>query len=283
MNISAKAAIVLLLLPAIFMLAFYVAPMAMLLSASFTNGEGSFSFENYHRALFDAYYIETLIYTLRIALITTVFSILIGYPMAYYITIYVASKTLRRILYILILTPLFTSSIVRAFSWIVILGRNGIFNDALVFLHIVERPVQILYSETAIIIGMTYVLAPFMVLSIAASLQNIDRSLTEAARDLGSSPWSAFMRVALPLSLPGVLAGSLIVFTLSVSSYVTPRVMSGGRSSVTSMLIYDQFMSIFNPGFGAALAVVLLLTTLIIIAVYSALIGHGNRLRRRTP
>jgi putative spermidine/putrescine transport system permease protein len=179
----------------------------------------------------------------------------------------VRQRWLRRLLYIIVITPLFTSNIVRSFGWMILLGRRGLVNETMLGAGMIDRPLQLLNSELSIIIGMTYIMTPFMVLTVAAVLQNIDRSLDSAARDLGATGFGAFCKVTFPLSLPGVIAGSLIVFTLSVSAYVTPALLSGGKKTVMSMLIYQQYTSLFDFQFGAALAITLLITTLALIGL----------------
>ena len=164
----------------------------------------------------------------------------------------------------------------RAFGWIVLLGRRGLVNDTLVAFGLVERPVSLLFGEFSIVLGLSYIMLPFMVLTTAAVLQNIDSSLEDAARDLGAGAWSAFAHVTFPLSLPGVIAGSLIVFTLSVSAYVTPSILSGGKKTVMSMLIFQQYGSVLDFNFGAALAVILLVTTLITVGGYLIIVERGG-------
>jgi putative spermidine/putrescine transport system permease protein len=159
----------------------------------------------------------------------------------------------------------------------VLLGRRGFVNETLVWLNLVEKPLQLLYNEFGIVIGLTYIMVPFMVLTVASVLQNLEAALLDAARDLGATPLVAFLKVTLPLSLPGVVAGSLIVFTLSVSAYVTPSILSGGKRTVMSMLIYQQYNTVFDFHFGGALAVVLLGSTLILIAGYLAIIERYGR------
>jgi putative spermidine/putrescine transport system permease protein len=160
----------------------------------------------------------------------------------------------------------------------VLLGRRGLVNDALQSFGITDGPLPLLYGQFSIVLGLTYIMAPFMVLTVASVLQNIDRSVEEASYDLGASAWQTFINVTLPLSLPGVVAGSLIVFTLSVSAYVTPSILSGGRQNVTSMLIFQQYGTILNFQFGAALAVVLLAASLILIAGYLKALSRGRSL-----
>jgi putative spermidine/putrescine transport system permease protein len=169
---------------------------------------------------------------------------------------------------VVLVTPLFTNNVVRAFGWIVMLGRNGLVNQSLLTLGLVEAPLPLAYSKTAIVVSLAYTLMPFMVLAVASVLQNLDRSLVEAARDLGANPGLTFLKITFPLSLPGVIAGSLIIFTLTVSAYVTPSIMSGGRQMVMSMLIFQQYMVVFDFNFGAALSVLLLAMTLLLVLAY---------------
>jgi putative spermidine/putrescine transport system permease protein len=224
---------------------------------------------NYLRFLGDRYYLEALGFTLRVSLITTLCALVLGYVVAYYLVRSVRSPALRRLAYLIVVAPLFTSSIVRSVGWMVSLGNNGIVDRALLELGVVERPVRLIFNEVGIVIGLTHVLLPFTVLTIAAVLQQIDARLEEAAMDLGASRLVTFLTVTLPLSLPGVVAGSLIVFTLAMSAYVTPAVLSGGRLKVVPMLIYEQYVAVSDWGFGAAMAMVLLALTLVLTTVYT--------------
>jgi putative spermidine/putrescine transport system permease protein len=165
----------------------------------------------------------------------------------------------------------------------VMLGRRGIVNETLTGLGLIERPLPLLFTQTSIVIGLSYIMTPFMVLTVASVLQNIDRSLEEAARDLGAGRFATFTTVTLPLSLPGIVAGSLIVFTLSVSAYVTPSIMSGGKSVVMSMLIFQQYTSVFDFNFGATLAVTLLITTIALVLGYLLVVERGPRLAAANP
>ncbi|NYT45326.1 ABC transporter permease subunit [Alcaligenaceae bacterium] len=151
----------------------------------------------------------------------------------------------------------------------IILGRSGFLNDTLLQLGVIERPLRILYTEASVVIGLTYICLPFVVLAVVASLQSIDKSLFQASTDLGGDAWSTFWNVTWPLSLPGVLGGTVIAFTISVSAYVTPSVMLGGRGSVMSIVIYDQYMAAMNFNFGAALAVALTITALVLMVFQS--------------
>lgn len=277
MQIRRGWALVLLGLPLAFLLAFFVVPFAIVFLDSFRAKEGGLTLAHYAKALGDLYYWETLLLTFKLSAWVTLVTFLIGYPLAYYIVRMVDSRLARSLLYVIVVTPLFTSNIVRAFGWIVLLGRRGLVNDAMQATGITDRPIPILYGELSIIIGLTYIMVPFMVLTVASVLQNIDRSLEDAARDLGAGAWTAFLKVTFPLSLPGVIAGALIVFTLSVSAYVTPSILSGGRQNVYSMLIFQQYGAILNFEFGAALSVVLLVTTLILIGLSMLAVDRGRR------
>jgi putative spermidine/putrescine transport system permease protein len=148
----------------------------------------------------------------------------------------------------------------------VILGRRGFVNTTLQSLGVVEAPLNLLYNRFSIVVGLGYILLPVMVLTICSVLQNVNRTLIEAARDLGARPSVAFLAVTFPLSVPGVVAGSIIVFALSVSAYVIPSILSGGREVVMSVLIFQQYTATFRPDIGAALSIVLLIVTLLLIA-----------------
>jgi putative spermidine/putrescine transport system permease protein len=277
-KISANWARLLVGAPLIFMFAFFIVPFTVVVLDSFRTKDGQLTFDNYAKALGEIYYWDTLFLTFKLSLFVVVFTFFIGYPLAYFIVRHVRSRLLRSLLYIVVITPLFTSNIVRAFGWMVLLGRRGLVNDALQSFGITDGPLPLLYGQFSIVLGLTYIMAPFMVLTVASVLQNIDRSVEEASYDLGASAWQTFINVTLPLSLPGVVAGSLIVFTLSVSAYVTPSILSGGRQNVTSMLIFQQYGTILNFQFGAALAVVLLAASLILIAGYLKALSRGRSL-----
>jgi putative spermidine/putrescine transport system permease protein len=265
-----------LLAPAVLVVGlFLVPPLVSILGGSVVQQKqqtGPPSLANYARFLGDPYYLRTLLLTLKLSLVTTVSALVLGYVVALYLVRSLHSRTARRLTYLIVVAPLFTSSIVRSFGWMVGLGHNGFLNRWLLDLGIVDRPVRLIFNETGVVIGLTHILLPFMVLSIAAVLQNIDQALEEAAMDLGASRLTTFLTVTLPLSLPGVVAGSLIVFSLAMSAYVTPAVLSGGRLKVVPMLIYEQYISVFDWGFGAAMAMILLTLTLAITAFYTRLL-----------
>lgn len=260
----------------------FAVPLLGILGGSLSAGPtGGLTGRHYVKALTDGYYLGVLWTTLRLSLWITGISFLLGYPIAYLVTRVVRHRWLKRLVYMIVIAPLFTSAIVRAFGWMVLLGRQGLVNRSLIGVGLVQEPLPLLYSEVGVIIGSVYILTPFMVLTVASVLQNLDPTLEEAAADLGARPVVSFWTVTWPLSLPGVAAGAVIVFTLSMSAYVTPSVLGGGKVKVLAMLVFEQFMTLFQWPFGSALAVVLLVLTLAVIGVAGR---WGERRReRRVP
>lgn len=263
--------------PVLFLVVFFVGPFLLMTVASLQAKGGAWTAAQYAKVATDSYYWEILYETFKIGLWVALVTFVMGYALAYYLTFQLRSRLVRRVIYIVVVTPLFTSVIVRSFAWIVMLGRQGLVNQALQATGIVSSPLSLVYSKAGVIMGLSYVLLPFMVLTVSSILQNLNRSLLEAARDLGASPLVAFLKITFPLSLPGVVAGSLMVFTLTVSAYVTPSVMSGGRFNVMSMLIFQQYMVLFDYNFGAALAILLMVATLVLMGVYVMLLERRAR------
>jgi putative spermidine/putrescine transport system permease protein len=175
-----------------------------------------------------------------------------------------------------ILAPLLVSVVVRSFGWLVILGPNGLINSTLTGLGVVDEPLRLLYTETAIVLGLTHVFLSFMVLSIAAALDRIDPALIRAAQNLGASPRQAFRRIVLPLSLPGVAAGCLIVFTLSTSAFITPALLGGPRVKVMSFLAYQQSLLLTDWPYGSAIAFILLALSGGAVLLYLRAIERGR-------
>jgi putative spermidine/putrescine transport system permease protein len=269
MNAMRTSLALLLGAPLAFFVAFFLAPLAVVLLASVTNGEGDLSPAQYVRILADHYHWDVIAVTFRIAGFTTLVCLLIGFPLAWYLVRIVRWQAWRRACVIMLVVPLFTSNIVRSFGWMVLLGRNVLVNDALTGSGLVDRPVRFLGTELGILIGMVYVLLPFVVLAVGNALARVDQGFEQASADLGASPSKTFWLVTFPLTLPGVVAGAVMVFTLAVSAYVTPALLSGGKVSVLSMLIFQQYSSVFDFHYGGALSVVLLVLTLVLVALAS--------------
>ncbi len=255
--------------PVAFFAAFFIAPMTVVAIASLTDKAGEITLAQYARILLDQYHWDVLWITFRIGLLTTAACILIGYPLAWYLVRVVNWATWRRVCVILLVVPLFTSNIVRSFGWMVLLGRNGLVNEGLVAAGLIERPMRFIGTELGILIGLVYILLPFIVLSVGNSLAKVDATLEQASADLGARPSATFWTVTFPLSLPGLMAGAVMVFMLAVSAYVTPALLSGGRVTVFSMLIFQQYSSVFDFNYGGALSITMLVLTLALVALAS--------------
>ncbi len=270
-----------LVLPAtLLFVALFLVPMGALFLSSFYGYDPNvgiirtLSLGNYTKFLFDAYYQEALIRTLRIAFLATLLSGLLGYPVAYYLN-QVSGRT-RTYLTLAILSPLLVSLVIRTFGWLIILGPNGVINFLGRGLGILGAPLKLMYTEGAVVVGTIHVYLPFMILALLSSLQNIDPNLYRAASNLGADPVRRFVHVTLPLSLPGILAGSLIVFSLSVSSFVTPAILGGARVKVMAYLVWEQDLVMLNWPFGAAIAFILLVITIAIMLVYHRILEAGR-------
>jgi len=272
------APILLLGLPMAFFTAFFLAPLGVVALASVMARDGGrFTLANYTGILLDGYHWEVIATTFRIGLGTTLVCTLLGYPLAWYLVRIVRWSAWRRACIIILVVPLFTSNIVRSFGWMVMLGRNGLVNDALQGMGLLDRPMRFLGTELGILIGMVYVLLPFVVLAVGNTLARVDPALEQASSDLGAAPWQTFLHVTLPLTLPGVISGAIMVLTLAVSAYVTPALLSGGRVTVLAVLIFQQYASVFDQYHGGALSIVLLVLTLILVAAANRLGQAGGR------
>jgi len=172
-----------------------------------------------------------------------------------------------------VLAPMLTGIVVRTFAWMALLSDKGVINQTLISLGIVTQPLKLMYNETGIVIGLVHIYVPFMVLTLTGVIGRIDECLEQAAENLGASPSRAFLEVTLPLSLPGILAGSLLVFALSISAYVTPILLGGFQIMTLPILIYQQISANFNVGFAAALGIVLLLISLLLVIAYNRALG----------
>ncbi len=267
MSRESRTLIELLGAPVLAMAALFAVPMAVVAVASFGDAAGRFTLSQYARILLDRYHWDVLAVTFRIGALTTLGCLALGFPLAYYLVRIVRWRPWRRVCIVLLLVPLFTSNVVRSFGWMVLLGRNGVLNEGLQAIGLIERPMRWLGTETGILIGMVYILLPFVVLSVGNALAAVDERLEQASADLGASPAATFRYVTLPLAMPGVVAGAVMVFTLAVSAYVTPTLLSAGRVTVFSMLIFQQYSSVFDFNYGGALSMTLLVVTLALVAL----------------
>jgi mannopine transport system permease protein len=225
-----------------------------------------FTAEHYLRVWNQPLYLNILWRTIQLALAVTVASFLLAYPVAYAMTL--VRKRWASIMTACVLIPLWTSVLVRSYSWIVLLQRNGIINNLLRDSGVITDPLHMLYTEGSVMIAMTHSLLPFMILPIYSALATIPPELARAARNLGAGPLQAFFRVTLPLSLPGVYAGSLMTFILALGYYITPALVGGPRTLMMATLIGQQATDLLNWPFAAALSGVLLAATLLLVAVF---------------
>src|SRR6266404_3104091 len=231
--------------------------------------------DNY-RKIFDLYYLRLFGRTLRLGVITTAVCVVLGYPLAYFLAR--ALPRVQALCLFLLIMPLMVSAVIRIFGWIVILGRKGLVNHALVALGL--EPVKLLYTETAVVIGLVNIFVPFMVLPIMASIERISPSLEEAAQNLGADWYRMFRRVILPMSLPGLISGCLLVYSLSISAFVTPALMGNSRERMAAQQIYDEVLVSFNWPSASSLALALVLLTLILL--FSALYATRRTSRLET-
>jgi putative spermidine/putrescine transport system permease protein len=253
----------------IFMLAAFAYPLTRMLLRSFFDPD--FTLEHYQAMVAVDAYARVLINTFRISVIVTILALVLGYPVAYVLAH--AGGVRASILMIGIVLPLWTSELVRTFAWTIILGRSGPINDLLRWLGIIEQPIQLLFNATAVYIGTVHIMLPFIILPMYSVMQSIDPGLVRAAKSVGASPLSAFIHIYFPLSLPGVLAGALLVFILTTGFYITPAILGSPRETMIAMLIETQGRRALNWGFASALSVALLVATLIILYVYNRVFG----------
>jgi len=231
----------------------------------------TFSLANWREVLTDPFYRDILIQTLRIAALSTITCALVGYIPAYYIAY--APTRHKTLLLVLLMLPFWVSYIIRTMSWINILGVSGAVNSALLWAGLIDEPIQMLYNEATVILGLVHFLLPFMILNIYVSLDGIDRSLTDAARSLGCTGWQAFKEVTLPLSVPGLAAGSLLCFVLGAGTYITPMVLGGPGDAMFANLVFEAIVTQLNWPLGSALSLLLLALLSALVLVYSRFLG----------
>jgi spermidine/putrescine transport system permease protein len=258
--------------PLLWVTVFLLVPYAILFCYSFWSVSSvqtivhNWNMQNYLQLARNPIYLQVLFRSMRIAASVTVLALLLGYPLAYYLSFHAAKH--KDLLYQLVIIPLWASYLVRGYAWKTILGSDGVLNGFLQYLHITHRPVEFfLYSPFAVIITLTHIYTPFTLLPIYASLEHIPRNLVEASHDLGASPWSTFRRVILPLSLPGVLAGATFAFVLTLGDFLAPLLVGGPSGIMISNVVVSLFGAAYNWPLGAAISfcMMLLVVTLLFI------------------
>ena len=255
----------------IFSILFVLGPLLYMIALSFaTNHEGlgvtsHFTLENF-KNMADPVYVGTFVQSFQVAIMTTILVVVIGYPFGYFMA--KQSKRGKRLLMFLIMVPFWTSSLLRMYGWIIVLQAKGIVNTVLIRLGLIRVPIKILYSYPAVLIGMVYALLPFMILSVYSSVEKMDWTLVEAAKDLGASNWKAFSTVTLKLTLPGLLSGVILTFIPSMGLFFIADILGGNKIVLVGSLIQDQLGRGGNWPFAAALSVVLMILTSLMIYLY---------------
>ena len=269
-----KYSFYLLLIPGfLFLLIFAILPLIMLISGSFMN-EGSFTLSRYISFFQDDYYITILFRTLKLSLISTIIAATLGFPTAYYIS---KTNINKRSLFIaLAVFPMLTSPVVRSFSWMVILGKRGIVNSFLLNVGIINEPLALLYNEFSIVVGFVYLFMPLMILSLVGVLENIDKDLVMAAESLGATRFKAFMKIIFPLSIPGLIVGSVLVFTGSLTAYTTPQLLGGTQSRVLATVIYQNAMTLFDWDTASVVATIMIIVTILVSGVINTFAKRLN-------
>jgi putative spermidine/putrescine transport system permease protein len=264
---------VLLLAPGLaVLLVVFVVPIVVLLSRSLF--DPAFTLENYRRLIVVPQYVDIAIYSVRLALITTALTLIVSYPYAYALTI--AAPPWPAIMISIVLLPFWTNILVRCYSWMLILQTKGLLNTALVdWLGLFPEPVPMMFNFAGVAVGMVHYLLPPMVLILVSVMKSIDFGLVRAAQGLGATPWRAFWRVFVPLSMSGVRAACVLIFILSLGFFVTPALLGGRQDITIAMLIDTQFNELVNWGFGSALASTLLVVTVAGLLLYYGLAGRS--------
>lgn len=263
----------------LFMAAFFVLPLSTLVWASFhvyepgaTTASGV-SLKYYAAVLTDPHYLRIMGTSLRVALWATLLSLVLGYPLAYLMAVTGRTRPrLQTALLVIVFAPLFIGVVVRAFAWTVMLRSDGIVNNTLLGLGVIDAPLRLLFTETGLVVALTHVFLPLMVLPLASVIQKIDPNLAEAAETLGAPPITRFLRILLPLSIPGISAGCAMVFCMSISAYVIPTMVAGGRLLVMPVIIAKNFTVTLDWSIGAAAGVVLVLVTTAVVALNTLIV-----------
>jgi putative spermidine/putrescine transport system permease protein len=233
--------------------------------------------ENYVKFFTDIYYTGVLTRTLRVAFITTAICLIMGFPLAYVLAR--MQSRYKNILIMLVVLPLFVGNAVRAAGWMVAFSNKGVINASLMGMGALSQPLEIMFTETAVIVGITAVNLPFMVLTLQSVIEGIDRSVEEAAFNLGAPPAQMLWRVLLPLAMPGVLAGTILTFILAMNAYATPVLLGGPRFQMMAPLVYNQFVQQNNWPFGGAIAFILMTATLLLTLAANMLVQQRYRSR----
>lgn len=254
----------------VLLLVLLIYPVGQLLLLSVV-GEQGFSLAQYHRLFESSVYVNVLLITLKISLWTTFFSVVVGYPVAYLISSLTAKRKTSLLFWVLL--SFWTSFLVRTFAWVVLLGRNGVVNQLLQALGILDAPANLLYNFGSVLVGMVHALMPLAVLTMLSVMENIDRNLPRAASTLGARPGTAFWKIYFPLSMPGVAAAAIMVFVTAIGFFITPALLGGRKETMITQIIIDQVQQTMNWEFAGAVSVLLLVVVLVVFAIYDKVLG----------
>lgn len=264
---------------AAFFVVFFLLPLASVVVMSLYNDhpvyapDAALTLDNYSRVFQDQYNLLVTWNTVRLGLWTTCITLLIGYPFAYWI-VRSSRNSVRILLALAVMTPMLTGIVVRTYAWMALLSDSGVINSLLMQSGLISKPISLMYNEFGIVIALVHIYMPFMVLSLIGVISKIDISLEQSAANLGAPPWRVFIEVTLPLSMPGIAAGSLLVFAMAVSAYVTPALMGGLRIVTLPILIYQQIGGTFDPYYASALGILLLCIALAIFGTHSFIVAR---------
>ena len=234
-----------------------------------------YPFQSYVEFFKDEYYLKIFLRTVKIAVITTAVCMVGGIPTAYFISR--CDKKWRGLLLAASIFPMMTNSVIRSFAWINILGSNGIINKFLLALGLADKPMKLLYTDFAIIIGSIYLFLPLMIVTVTGVMENIDDDMMEAAQSLGAARMEAFMKVIFPMSLPGIIVGGILVFTGTLTAYTTPQLLGGNSNMVMATLIYQRAMSVSDWTGASVIAFIMIVVTLAVIKGFNALAARLDR------
>lgn len=248
----------------VLLILFLVLPLISIIFPTFF--DGGFTLANYVSFFKDDYNMGIFWRTIKISLIATLFCVLLGVPTAYFIA--QSPKKWRGLLMSITLFPLLTNSVVRSFAWITILGQNGIINTTLMNLGLISKPLTLLYTEFAIMIGSVYLFLPLMVIVLVGIFENIDTDIMEAAETLGANRIIAFVKVILPLSVPGIIVGSILVFTGSMTAYTTPQLLGGNRNIMLATFLYQNATALGNWQGASVIALIMIVATIVVMKLF---------------
>lgn len=249
--------------PALFFAVFLIFPLLQILALSFTGAQSALTVDSYVKFFSSDVYLKVIATTFRISIVVTLACLVLGYPVAYAMT--VCSKRISCLIMIGVMIPFWTSLLVRTYAWMILLQTNGVINDILKTLGLIQQPLELMHNELGIYVGMTHILLPYMILSLYPVMQGIDRNLILASRTLGAKKGYTFFRVFVPLSMPGVSCGSIIVFVSSIGYYITPSLLGGTKNVMISQTIQAQINKLMNWPFASSISVVLLILTYLIL------------------